>query len=135
MSAFGAVADPVAARVPGLQLHLTAEEQQLFDLLLKSVAFNGKNSTLRVAGGWVRDRILEKDSNDIDIALDDQSGIEFANGVNAYLQSLGMETRTIAVIMVRTALSSIFTYTGGLMKHYRRIPTNQNTWRLRTCEF
>ena len=111
MSAFGAVADPVAARVPGLQLYLTAEEQQLFELLLKSVAFNGKISTLRAAGGWVRDRILQKDSKNIDIALDDLSGIEFANGVNAYLQSLGMETRTITVILVRTALSRIFTET------------------------
>jgi hypothetical protein len=84
--------------VEGLVLQLAPEEEVLFDLLLRAVVFNGKNSTLRVAGGWVRDRMLQKASNDIDIALDDQSGIEFANGVNAYLQSLGMETRTIAVI-------------------------------------
>lgn len=89
-----------SADVPGLHLHLSREEESLFDLLLRSVAFNGKSSTLRVAGGWVRDKILQKESHDIDIALDDQSGIEFANGVNAYLHSLGMETRTIAVIMV-----------------------------------
>lgn len=88
-----------SADVPGLHLHLSREEESLFDLLLRSVAFNGKSSTLRVAGGWVRDKILQKESHDIDIALDDQSGIEFANGVNAYLHSLGMETRTIAVIM------------------------------------
>lgn len=62
----------------------------------------------------------------------DQSGIEFANGVHAYLQSLGMETRTIAVIL---ALCSIFTETGDLTKRFRRIPTNRNTWRRRTYEF
>lgn len=100
MSSFAVSSADFCATVEGLVLQLAPEEEVLFDLLLRAVVFNGKNSTLRVAGGWVRDRMLQKASNDIDIALDDQSGIEFANGVNAYLQSLGMETRTIAVIQV-----------------------------------
>ena len=39
---------------------------------------NEKQTTLRVAGGWVRDKLLGKESDDIDIALDDMYGEEFA---------------------------------------------------------
>ncbi len=53
-----------------------------------------------MAGGWVRDKILHQQSVDIDIALNDQSGTEFAASVNEYLLSIGKETRTIAVIQV-----------------------------------
>ena len=55
----------------------------------------------RVAGGWVRDKLLRQQSVDIDIALDDQTGTEFANSLNDYLKYLNMETRTICVIQVR----------------------------------
>jgi len=48
--------------------------------------------TLRVAGGWVRDKLLGKSSADIDIALDCMLGREFAKKVNQYLQSRGEET-------------------------------------------
>lgn len=48
----------------------------------------------------MRDKLLKQQSVDIDIALDDQSGIEFANSVNAHLKYLGKETRTICVIQV-----------------------------------
>lgn len=46
--------------------------------MLEVLADNDKKSTLRVAGGWVRDKLLGKESNDIDIALDDMFGEEFA---------------------------------------------------------
>lgn len=53
---------------------------------------------LRVAGGWVRDQLLHHHSADIDIALNNMSGVTFAYLVNEYLESRQMETRTIAVI-------------------------------------
>ena len=37
-----------------------------------------KKTILRVAGGCVRDKLIGKESNDIDIALDDMYGEEFA---------------------------------------------------------
>ncbi|KRH95124.1 tRNA nucleotidyltransferase/poly(A) polymerase [Pseudoloma neurophilia] len=40
--------------------------------------------TPRIAGGWVRDKLLGKDSNDIDITLDTISGIDFANGLKNF---------------------------------------------------
>ncbi|KAJ3120961.1 CCA tRNA nucleotidyltransferase, mitochondrial [Physocladia obscura] len=41
--------------------------------------------TLRIAGGWVRDKLLGLESHDLDIALDSLMGFEFAQAVNAYL--------------------------------------------------
>ena len=99
---------------------LTEEETKLFEVLLGSVKWyasrgGGEETILRVAGGWVRDKvhfiecnhslndigqILMRESHDIDIALNDRSGVEFANTVNEYLSSLGQQTRTIAVIQV-----------------------------------
>jgi tRNA nucleotidyltransferase/poly(A) polymerase len=81
-------------------IQLTTREQELFDLLLEVVTHYNRKTVLRVAGGWVRDKLLQKQSHDIDIALDDVSGIEFANLVNEFLTHRGMETRTIALIQV-----------------------------------
>jgi hypothetical protein len=39
------------------ELTLTAEENACFELLMKVQAFAGKNTVLRVAGGWVRDKV------------------------------------------------------------------------------
>ena len=40
---------------------------------------------IRVAGGWVRDKILNQSSHDVDIALDTMSGLQFASVVQRYL--------------------------------------------------
>ena len=45
------------------------------------------NLTLRIAGGWVRDKLLGKESDDIDIALDNMSGEEFVKISYDYLKS------------------------------------------------
>lgn len=46
-----------------LNITLSEFEKILFSFLL---SHNPKNSTLRVAGGWVRDKILGKENDDID---------------------------------------------------------------------
>ena len=79
---------------------LTSDETRLFKVVLDSLKFNGRKTVARVVGGWVRDKLLGRASNDIDIALDDQSGVEFANNVNKYLKEIGEDVRKIAVIQV-----------------------------------
>ncbi len=88
-------------------ISLTTAEKELFQVLLQAVDAHeskqppvqrSERTIMRVAGGWVRDKLLKKTSHDIDIALNNMSGVQFANCVNDYLTSQGMETRTIAVI-------------------------------------
>lgn len=83
---------------------LTALEQQLFDLLLSvSRQPSVPPVTLRVAGGWVRDKILFPGRDlgnevDIDIALDTMLGNDFAELVNKYMRSLDMTTASVGLI-------------------------------------
>ena len=53
---------------------LTDKEKSIFDFLLQVLNEHKLNTTLRVAGGWVRDKLYGKESDDIDIALDDMYG-------------------------------------------------------------
>jgi hypothetical protein len=55
-------ASMVTAAVPGLSLSLTDEETALFALLMEVVAHFKLKCVLRVAGGWVRDRIMVRDA-------------------------------------------------------------------------
>ena len=80
----------------GVTVQLTAKESALFDLLLdvarhherSTMTGNGKCTVLRVAGGWVRDKLLGRESDDIDIALDDCTGAVFAERVNRPIKKL-----------------------------------------------
>lgn len=53
---------------------LTPKEESIFNFLLEVLKENNLKTTLRVAGGWVRDKLYGKESDDIDIALDDLYG-------------------------------------------------------------
>ncbi|KAJ9675791.1 hypothetical protein PVL29_024637 [Vitis rotundifolia] len=52
-------------------IDLTPKETQIFQKLLQVVRHFSLRTQLRVAGGWVRDKLLGKECYDIDIALDD----------------------------------------------------------------
>ena len=69
------------------QVQLKDSEKELFRLLKNTLQHANLKTTLRCAGGWVRDKLLGKDSVDIDIALDDMLGTQFAEHLNTYLQS------------------------------------------------
>lgn len=61
---------------------LTQTENEIFDTIKSVLLENKLNTTCRVAGGWVRDKLLKRQSDDIDIALDNISGEAFARLVN-----------------------------------------------------
>jgi tRNA nucleotidyltransferase/poly(A) polymerase len=86
-------------------IFLSNQEKQLFDILINTVKFASLNTVVRVAGGWVRDKLLHLHSHDIDIALNDMTGHEFAQHVNAYLASKGSKVSTIGVIQVNPSQS------------------------------
>lgn len=68
-------------------LVLTAQEQALFDLLCQVRNQKCPATTLRVAGGWVRDKLLGRteSSYDIDVVLSHCTGRQFAQYVQDYL--------------------------------------------------
>ena len=57
---------------------------------MEIVRAQGLSTKMRVAGGWVRDKLLGKDSDDIDIALDDKYGEEFAKLIDEHLNAIAM---------------------------------------------
>ena len=80
------------------ELQLKETEQELFSILRETNKYAGLKTTLRCAGGWVRDKLLGKDSVDIDIAIDNLLGTQFAEHLGAYLESQGQKAGRIAVI-------------------------------------
>ncbi len=75
-----------------LKIALNPEEQKLFDTIKKAaiawsegkLTLGTKSVEIRVAGGWVRDKILGLETHDVDIALDACTGVEFAHAVKEY---------------------------------------------------
>lgn len=59
-------------------IKLTQKEKDIFNFIIGVMQHYKKNTICRVAGGWVRDKLMGKSSDDIDIALDDMYGEELA---------------------------------------------------------
>jgi len=59
-------------------IELTDEEAQLFTLVRQIRDKHCRSTTIRISGGWVRDKLLNRENSDIDIVLDNMSGIDFA---------------------------------------------------------
>ena len=77
---------------------LSTTEQELFGLLKQVlITENLQDTQLRCAGGWVRDKLLGKQSIDIDIALNNLYGEEFAGHVNAYLQASSQKINKVCL--------------------------------------
>lgn len=64
-----------------IPLSLTPVEKRIFGLFKRTNLKYNLKTTIRVAGGWVRDKLMGKDNDDIDIALDDLTGAQYAKMV------------------------------------------------------
>ncbi|KAG0277052.1 hypothetical protein BGZ95_006603 [Linnemannia exigua] len=85
-----------------LEIRLTEQEAKICEVLdavsKRYEEKEGKKVQLRIAGGWVRDKLLGLTCHDLDIGIDTMMGYDFALLVNDYMESLGHEKRTIAKI-------------------------------------
>ncbi|EFO61457.1 tRNA-nucleotidyltransferase, putative [Giardia lamblia P15] len=80
-------------------IRVTENEAHLFDTLLAALAsVNKHDTTLRVAGGWVRDKLLGYESHDIDIAIDNMTGVELGTIINEYIMSQGETVHKMGVV-------------------------------------
>ncbi|KAF9654286.1 hypothetical protein BDM02DRAFT_3106593 [Thelephora ganbajun] len=72
-------------------VHLNEVEDKLCSLLDEFAQHlkqqDGIQTTCRFAGGWVRDKLLGTESNDIDVAVQDMTGVSFANRLAEFLKS------------------------------------------------
>eukprot|EP00371_Babesia_bovis_P000467 XP_001609114.1 tRNA nucleotidyltransferase/poly(A) polymerase family domain containing protein [Babesia bovis T2Bo] len=84
-----------------LQIRISKQEKVLFDLLKECVDSNNLNIDLRVAGGWVRDKLLNQTSKDIDIALEHITGVDFCNYLNAFTEKSYGFHKTVGVVKRR----------------------------------
>ncbi|KAJ2806181.1 CCA tRNA nucleotidyltransferase, mitochondrial [Coemansia guatemalensis] len=87
-----------------MTVRLTESEDEICRLLERVADYIHEKQTaeprltLRIAGGWVRDKLLGLESHDVDVAVDHMSGFELAQQVNAYLAEHGQAVHTIAKI-------------------------------------
>ncbi len=62
---------------------LNEKEEKCFSTILNILKKNNLNSIIcRVAGGWVRDKFLGKECDDIDITINEMKPGQFANLIN-----------------------------------------------------
>ena len=71
------------------RIALNEEEERLRQLLLDVSEYVGSQTKaadpqLRFAGGWVRDKLLGLESQDIDIAVDNMTGLRFAEYIREF---------------------------------------------------
>lgn len=99
---------PTRSNKPGklCPVVLSDTEQQIKDLLVRYSSYYDTQQpadtpklVTRITGGWVRDKLLGLASHDLDIAINNISGLEFAEGLNEYIsahaQELGIEPKNI----------------------------------------
>ncbi|KAF9436574.1 CCA tRNA nucleotidyltransferase, mitochondrial [Entomortierella beljakovae] len=83
-------------------IQLTSRESGILRLLDRVArnyeSMTGQKIHIRVAGGWVRDKLLGLQSSDIDIAVDKMMGHDFAILVHEYQGSKGFKIRPISKI-------------------------------------
>jgi hypothetical protein len=78
-----AVRSKTTAVLPSIEL--TAAEEALFDKFRNWCRRENLNITLRVAGGWVRDRLLGKShSVDLDLVMDKMNPKKFLKLINRW---------------------------------------------------
>ncbi|KAK6201507.1 uncharacterized protein RJT21DRAFT_85728 [Scheffersomyces amazonensis] len=77
------------------EVKLSKSETKIRDILVEYCNYHNKNLNhndndkleLRITGGWVRDKLLGKESHDIDIAVNHLTGEDFASRLLNYLRS------------------------------------------------
>ncbi|RLN82651.1 hypothetical protein BBJ28_00020247 [Nothophytophthora sp. Chile5] len=97
-----ASSSPVAAPKQQLaempELTLTPNEDSLFAFLVYIGKLYAPSTQLRVAGGWVRDKLRGAESEDIDVALDNLRGAKFARCITRFQRERRLPPSSVGVV-------------------------------------
>ncbi|KAG7382022.1 CCA tRNA nucleotidyltransferase, mitochondrial [Phytophthora pseudosyringae] len=85
-------------RSPNLSVPLTPAEDSLFSFLEYIQRLYAPETQLRVAGGWVRDKLRGAESEDIDIALDNLKGAKFARLITKFQRVRKLPPSSVGVV-------------------------------------
>jgi tRNA nucleotidyltransferase (CCA-adding enzyme) len=66
-------------------------------------AAGATSCTMRVCGGWVRDKLLQRENDDIDICLDTCSGVEFTTQLKAWHDSTGISSLCSSIGVIKAS--------------------------------
>lgn len=90
------------------QIELDHTETKIRDLLMeycnhynKSIENTADHMTLRITGGWVRDKLLGDVSHDLDIAVNFMSGEEFVTRLTEFLQQFHPDLSLSAIHTIK----------------------------------
>ncbi|KAJ3395391.1 CCA tRNA nucleotidyltransferase, mitochondrial [Lobulomyces angularis] len=102
---------------------LTQSESIIRKILVECANEINKSSetkvTLRLAGGWVRDKLLNLPSDDIDVAVDTMSGYNFATILNNFCHIKGYHSHKVAKIDFNPEKSKHLETATMKMEHYQ----------------
>lgn len=74
---------------------ITQIEKEAISVILQTASEIGPNITVRIVGGWVRDKILGLDSDDIDLAVENITGDEFGKKLQSHFPQNSSKYQTI----------------------------------------
>ncbi len=88
-----------AALPPNITIDLNPTEDRIFSFIREASKEIPGQPVARVAGGWIRDKLLGKPSKDVDITVDIMKGIEFAEYLKQFaVKRYGAEQNIIGTI-------------------------------------
>jgi tRNA nucleotidyltransferase/poly(A) polymerase len=90
--------EKIAQASEEVRLVLSPKAQAVVDLIREVIKAKAPSTTVRIAGGFVRDALLGKESHDIDLAVDNMSGEAFANLVKEYLSEHGERIGEVTIV-------------------------------------
>lgn len=83
----------IAALEKGITI--TQIEKDAISIILQTASELGSNVTVRIVGGWVRDKILGINSQDIDLAVENVTGDEFGKQLQSHFPQNMSKYQTI----------------------------------------
>ncbi|CAB4428694.1 unnamed protein product [Rhizophagus irregularis] len=77
-----------------MSIDFTEQESEICNILRKVTTYLKETKNLplvelRIAGGWVRDKLLQLECHDLDVAINSLTGFDFANYIKEFLEKEG----------------------------------------------